>query len=494
MRSSDRSLPCSTTLPETKTIGQRWQKIPMQIDSEDDLKALMIAGRRLASSTAAAVDTLLEDLRARRQHLSQNVFDTSKLVPPADIPGSMSRISAEMKALSAACDTLSEAIVTAISTATTTYATALLQFWETGLRFEAKDDTCPMCENPTLNAAKKAELQARLKAAHAALVGNQQVINATTKANTALTRANQAMQIANIPGLTETDRPLLERLLATRKTEFSAYVTVHDALTSAVRGGQAAASKIAEFLANIAVNLADATKSSELVTASKTVTTQLVTAVADINDSLKKYELAWNAFEPVLSAQISSNKAIAEIDTVGKALKAKRDIQLLNVYDAVSGFGLELMQKTEAHLQNKQTELLKSKGKHIKAIYDQMNPGAEVAFDAMEPGNEQLRLHASSFGVQMSAAANLSECQLNCLGLSFWLMRATMSRSPFGFVVLDDPVQSMDDAHCEAFISTLVPDLCDAHKKQVLILSHERGLIRPDKRFEQGAQYCRLSL
>jgi len=106
-----------------------------------------------------------------------------------------------------------------------------------------------------------------------------------------------------------------------------------------------------------------------------------------------------------------------------------------------------------------------------------MNPGAQVGFEKMEPGNEQLRLHATSFGVRMSAAANLSECQLNCLGLSFWLVRATAAGSPFGFILLDDPVQAMDDNHCEAFIDSVVPSLCDVHKKQVIMLSHEKKFI-----------------
>jgi hypothetical protein len=56
------------------------------------------------------------------------------------------------------------------------------------------------------------------------------------------------------------------------------------------------------------------------------------------------------------------------------------------------------------------------------------------------PGTDQIKLHASGFGVRMPAAANLSECQLNCLGLSVWVMQATTPSSPFDFIVLDDPV------------------------------------------------------
>jgi hypothetical protein len=118
----------------------------------------------------------------------------------------------------------------------------------------------------------------------------------------------------------------------------------------------------------------------------------------------------------------------------------------------------------------------------VKDLYDRLNRGANVAFDQMEPGTDSMKLHATSFGTRMSAAANLSECQLNCLGLAMWLMRATTPSSPFGFVLLDDPVQSMDDDHTEAFITDIVPLLLDQHGKQVIVLSHvARGRVHRDQ-------------
>ena len=51
-------------------------------------------------------------------------------------------------------------------------------------------------------------------------------------------------------------------------------------------------------------------------------------------------------------------------------------------------------------------------------------------------------------------------------------MQATTPGSPFGFVVLDDPVQSMDDDHSEAFILSLIPHLLETCGKQIIVLSH----------------------
>lgn len=120
--------------------------------------------------------------------------------------------------------------------------------------------------------------------------------------------------------------------------------------------------------------------------------------------------------------------------------------------------------------------MLSSRGKEVAKLYQLLNQGALVGFDTMEPATDALKLHATSFGVRMPAAANLSECQLNCLGLAVWLMRATTKTSPFGFILLDDPVQAMDDDHAEAFIAQVIPHLLDEHGKQVVVLSHVRSV------------------
>lgn len=124
----------------------------------------------------------------------------------------------------------------------------------------------------------------------------------------------------------------------------------------------------------------------------------------------------------------------------------------------------------------------------MKAFYDRLNSGADIGFDSMQPGTDNIKLHAVSFGVRMSAAANLSECQLNCLGFAVYLMRAYTSSSPFGFVLLDDPVQSMDDGHTEAFIAEIIPDLLDHHGKQVIVLSHAQEITGRLRALNQNRQ------
>jgi len=466
-----------TSLPETKPLGLRWQKTAVEVSLENDIEALTKTGQRLASTDAVDVEVLLEHLRAQRQKLSQSVFDTTKLLPPSDASITLTRLSTELETLKLDCDKLYETIVKATAATTATYATILLQFWETGLGLPSEANTCPMCEDQTLTESKRALIQARLSASQAAIANNKQVGPAIGKATETLNRALQALHSASIPGFGGGDRARLEKLLPTDAGPLAAYFVAYDEATDATVQANEAAAKLSELLTKIPSMLGDAMNVPDIIANIKNVPQKYIDAATRMEHSAQRYALAWNIFEPVLLAAISSNKAVAQVDAVGKALKARGQIEILAAFDAVSLISLSLMQGTEAFLQQKQTQLLSSRGKDIKSIYDQMNPGANVAFDGMEPGTDQLRLHASSFGMRMSAAANLSECQLNCLGLSFWITRALRLGSPFGFILLDDPVQSMDDAHCEAFISSVIPDLCDKYQRQVVILSHEKRLI-----------------
>ncbi len=68
-----------------------------------------------------------------------------------------------------------------------------------------------------------------------------------------------------------------------------------------------------------------------------------------------------------------------------------------------------------------------------------------------------------------------SDSQLNALGLAAFLARAAMQQT--GFIVLDDPVQSGDDAHRDTFIEYVVPGLLAAGL-QVIVLTFGYNLNR----------------
>ena len=61
----------------------------------------------------------------------------------------------------------------------------------------------------------------------------------------------------------------------------------------------------------------------------------------------------------------------------------------------------------------------------------------------------------------------------NCTRLSLFLPRATLPESPFRFVVIDDPVQSMDPARVDGLARALEET---ARTRQVIVFTHDERL------------------
>ena len=98
------------------------------------------------------------------------------------------------------------------------------------------------------------------------------------------------------------------------------------------------------------------------------------------------------------------------------------------------------------------------------------NPVSDVTYDGMEPGTDNLALRARTYSKQMFAAPNLSSSQLNCIGLAVYLACATRSGTPFKTLLIDDPVQSMDDEHTEAFKKQVIDKLLKADYHIILLM------------------------
>ena len=67
----------------------------------------------------------------------------------------------------------------------------------------------------------------------------------------------------------------------------------------------------------------------------------------------------------------------------------------------------------------------------------------------------------------------MSQGELHALGLALFLPRATAAESPFGFVIIDDPVQSMDPAKVDGLARVLSSA---AASRQVVVFTHDDRL------------------
>ncbi|PPJ31725.1 hypothetical protein C5E45_22970 [Nocardia nova] len=76
-------------------------------------------------------------------------------------------------------------------------------------------------------------------------------------------------------------------------------------------------------------------------------------------------------------------------------------------------------------------------------------------------------------GVAGAALGVMSQGELHSLGLSLFLPRATAAQSPFRFLVIDDPVQSMDPAKVDG-LARVLDEV--ARSRQVVVFTHDLRL------------------
>jgi hypothetical protein len=91
--------------------------------------------------------------------------------------------------------------------------------------------------------------------------------------------------------------------------------------------------------------------------------------------------------------------------------------------------------------------------------------------------NRRVKVAAHSYGIELaSAVSSLSESKLNALGLCMSIATALRAPGPWGFLILDDPIQSWDDDHEVQFID-IIRALAEEEGRQIILMSHRDGWI-----------------
>jgi ABC-type Mn2+/Zn2+ transport system ATPase subunit len=96
-------------------------------------------------------------------------------------------------------------------------------------------------------------------------------------------------------------------------------------------------------------------------------------------------------------------------------------------------------------------------------------------------GQRRVTLDVTVDGVAGAALGVMSQGELHSLALSLFLPRATLAESPFRFVVIDDPVQSMDPARVDGLAKAL-EDI--ARLRQVIVFTHDERLPEAVRRMD----------
>ncbi|HXG88033.1 MAG TPA: AAA family ATPase [Vicinamibacterales bacterium] len=112
-----------------------------------------------------------------------------------------------------------------------------------------------------------------------------------------------------------------------------------------------------------------------------------------------------------------------------------------------------------------------------RAVWNQLRLQSNVDLGGVvlegTAGRRRVVLQVTVDGTPAEALGVMSQGELHSLALSLFLPRATLPESPFRFICIDDPVQSMDPTRVEG----LARALADAAKtRQVIVFTHDDRL------------------
>ncbi len=129
----------------------------------------------------------------------------------------------------------------------------------------------------------------------------------------------------------------------------------------------------------------------------------------------------------------------------------------------------------------------------VKRIWNQLRHSSNVSLEDIRlmgaANSRRVQLDVAVDGTAGAALGVMSQGELHSLALALFLPRATMAASPFGFVLIDDPVQSMDPSR----IDGLACVLRDAAKtRQVIVFTHDDRLAESVRR--QGIEAAVLEV
>jgi len=181
---------------------------------------------------------------------------------------------------------------------------------------------------------------------------------------------------------------------------------------------------------------------------------------------LQKKQDLWQAVAQILAEWLpSARKMQSELQAVG-SLKSAED----------------WLRTTALKIHNERFEPIKER---VRRIWELLRTRSHVQLeDVTFQGKSTARrvnLEVTVDGTRGAALGVMSQGELHSLALSLFLPRATLESSPFRFVFIDDPVQSMDPARVDGLARVL--ELV-SKKRQVVIFTHDDRLPEAIRRLQ----------
>lgn len=186
--------------------------------------------------------------------------------------------------------------------------------------------------------------------------------------------------------------------------------------------------------------------------------------------SLQEREDAWRPMARTLAEWLPGARAmLAESETLTH-LKTAED----------------WIRATATNIRNERFEPIKEE---VKEIWTLLRTNSNVDLEDItfegKTTSRRVSLDVTVDGTRGAALGVMSQGELHSLALSLFLPRATLEVSPFRFLVIDDPVQSMDPARVDGLARVLDKN---ARDRQIVVFTHDDRLPDAVRRFHVPAK------
>ncbi|GAA5199576.1 ATP-binding protein [Rugosimonospora acidiphila] len=305
------------------------------------------------------------------------------------------------------------------------------------------DGSCPVCGTGSLNAAWHATASTTLDQLRTGTLAARRAVDQLTSATRQVRGAIAAVTVPGIDPVAAVQLPDLGL----------------KALSTAVARLHAAPANSAEALAD------------HLTTTYPEVTAAAAAIRARAASWLENRDSAWRQIADDLRLWVAATRATREQESTAALLKDARGW--------LKGAGAEL-----------RDERLTPFAEHSQRIWRQLRQESNVELGRMSliaaNTRRRIALPVSVDGVDNGTALGvMSQGELHALGLAAFLPRSCADESPFRFVVIDDPVQSMDPAKVDG-LARVLGDL--AIDRQIVVFTHDNRLPEAIRNLELKAE------
>jgi len=415
----------------------------------------------------------LETLSQVRVKSEATVLDLTAFQPIDDLDFTKESLNIETRQLDEKFSNICDRVV-AFAKSSTSEDTDIrrIQFLRIGLELlheTEKPETCPFCGERTLTPEQiegYADLTAKFDdPTQIAELIDKDLDELATAWVDFVEKTN--INIPNLPH--DEDLARIHQLLA-GKSELKNYAQKRTALIDQIKLIETLREEGSRDIEHSRQLLKEPKDDEDLFLKFRDLPTRLEVLGGSLLDHRASYVEQFYKISPILKVKISSSEEVRILNLLQNLWSRWSEVsKALRYYQIENKFKL-LQSEAKSFIAEKQKQKLEEKEKEIFEWYEVLNPEEDVSFKRIRVTKTALNLIGQSYGKEIEAPPNFSQSQINCLGLAVYLVKA-LSTGNLGFVVLDDPVQSMDEAHSERLKIDVLDKLLDT-QHQVIVLTH----------------------